>query len=288
MLEAALNHYLKNLLPLALQEDIADGDITSEACIAEEKTGLAIIHSKEKAVVAGLPFAEATFKHESKGKIQNIELLKKDGDTVEQGEAVMTISGSLRHLVTMERTALNILQRLSGIASITATFIQAMAGTKTKLLDTRKTLPAYRLLEKYAVACGGGTNHRMGLFDLYMIKDNHIKAAGSIREAIKLARIHNQHKRLIEVECKTLQEVDEALLHAADIIMLDNMDNGSTQKAIERIHRKAKIEISGNVTRGRVPTLARLAPDYISSGALTHSALAKDFSMNLQETHVTA
>lgn len=276
-------YWKEKLLPLALAEDLGDGDITTRAILSPGAQARARIEAKDELVLCGLPFLDTVF--EQLGGVHRIKHLARDGQLVHRGEAVWEIEGDLATLLSGERVALNMLQRLSGVASKTASFTKALDGTKIKLLDTRKTLPGMRLLEKYAVKIGGGTNHRIGLFDLYLIKDNHISACGgSIAEAVKRVRQHAQMRGAptldIEVECKTLEQVKEAVAQHVDIIMLDNMDDLKLRQAIPLVARQAKIEVSGNVTLGRLPNLARLEIDYISCGAITHSAPARDLSMN--------
>lgn len=278
-----LESWKRDLLPLALAEDVGPGDITTQAILKPGSTARARIEAKDEMVLCGLPFLDTVF--ETLGGVSRIKHLAQDGQSVHRGQAVWEIEGDLATLLTGERTALNLLQRLSGIASKTASFTKALEGTRVRLLDTRKTLPGFRLLEKYAVKTGGGTNHRIGLFDLYLIKDNHITACGgSIQEAVQRVRQHAKARGgavpSIEVECKTLAQVQEAVAQHVDIIMLDNMDDLKLRQAIPLIDRRAKIEVSGNVTLGRLPNLARLEIDYISCGAITHSATAKDLSLN--------
>ncbi|MBN8218616.1 MAG: carboxylating nicotinate-nucleotide diphosphorylase [Spirochaetes bacterium] len=271
------------ILPLALEEDLGPGDITTEAILEPGKTARAVIEAKDELVLCGLPFLDAVF--EGSGGVHRVKHLARDGESLKRGQAVYEVEGTLAALLSRERVALNLLQRLTGIASKTATFVKTLEGTRVKLLDTRKTAPGLRLLEKYAVRTGGGENHRIGLYDLYLVKDNHIAACGgSIAEAVRRVRQHagkNGGKMpSIEVECKTLEQVREAVDQHIDIIMLDNMDDLKLRQAVPLIDRRAKIEVSGNVSLGRLPNLARLEIDYISCGALTHSAPAKDLSMN--------
>ncbi len=291
-IEDLVAYYTREILPLAVQEDLQSGDITTEATIDPKKEGRAFIEAKDEMILCGLPFVDATFqspggKSEKAKSISLIKHLAKDGEAVKRGTIVYEIQGRLTTLLSYERIALNLLQRLTGIASKTHTFSQLLAGSKTKLLDTRKTTAGFRLLEKYAVKTGGGRNHRIGLYDLYMIKDNHIQAGGGIAETVKKVREHRKEHHqggpalLIEVECKTLQQVGEALDANADVIMLDNMDDLRIREAVKVVGRAAQIEVSGNITQGRLPNLARLDIDFISCGAITHSAPAKDLSMKI-------
>lgn len=271
---------------MALKEDIAEGDITTDATVDPKKNGRAVIEAKDELILCGLPFLDATFQSQ-KNAVTLIKHLAKEGEAVKRGMIVYEIEGKLSTLLTLERTALNLLQRLCGIASKTNAFVKLLEGSRVKLLDTRKTIPGFRLLEKYAVKTGGGKNHRIGLYDLYMVKDNHIQAGGGVTEAIRKVREHRKKNHaggpaiLIEVECKTLPQVQEAVAANADIIMLDNMDDLRVREAVRMIDRKAQIEVSGNITQGRLPNLARLDIDFVSSGAVTHSAPAKDLSMKI-------
>jgi nicotinate-nucleotide pyrophosphorylase (carboxylating) len=282
-LETLVAWWRDKILPLALEEDLGVGDVTTEAILEPGKTARAVIEAKDELILCGLPFLDAVF--EGSGGVSRIKHLARDGERLSRGAAVYEVEGTLAALLSRERIALNLLQRLTGVASKTASFVKTLEGTRIKLLDTRKTTPGLRLLEKYAVRTGGGENHRIGLYDLYLIKDNHIAACGgSIAEAVRKVRQHASARGgkmpPIEVECKTMDQVGEAVAQHVDIIMLDNMDDLKLRQAIPLIDRKAKIEVSGNVTLGRLPNLARLEVDYISCGALTHSAPAKDLSMN--------
>ncbi|MGF7139942.1 carboxylating nicotinate-nucleotide diphosphorylase [Roseimarinus sediminis] len=262
-------------------EDIGSGDLTSDLLIAPETKTTAVLIAKADGVIAGLPVVEAVFKRLDKDVKFSIE--KNDGQTVQTGELIASISGSYRALLTGERLALNFLQRMSGIATETARYVKAVEGYKTEILDTRKTAPGLRLLDKYAVKTGGGTNHRMGLYDMVMIKDNHISVAGGITKAIEAIRPKIEAGIQIEVETTTLDEVKEALAARADIIMLDNMDTASMKKAVELIAGRVKVEASGNMTLERVKEVAATGVDYISIGALTHSVKALDISQKIAE-----
>ncbi len=289
LLDEALRHFKDQLLPLALREDLGGKnlDITTLATVKSGSLGKARIEAKDELVLAGLPFVDVVFTSASKN--WQIKHLAKEGEEVTRGTTVYEIEGDFALLLSLERTALNILQRLSGIASKTKTFVKLLEGSRIKMLDTRKTIPGYRLLEKYAVKVGGGVNHRMGLYDFFLIKDNHLAAAGGVNEAIRLVREYYQKHKAelslpnlqIEVECKTLEQVSEAATAHADVIMLDNMDDGKIRQAIKLIDRRSKIEVSGGVSQGRLANLARLEIDFVSAGALTHSAAAKDLSMKI-------
>lgn len=271
---------IDELVTRALQEDIKSGDATTNAIVDKTKRAHAVWVSKEKGIVAGLDLARAVFE-----KLDpNIEWTPffNDGDEVSPGDEIVTLKGSCRSILTAERTALNFAQRMSGIATQTEEYVKVLTGYETKILDTRKTVPGLRLLDKYAVSVGGGTNHRMGLFDLAMIKDNHIVAAGGITEAV--SNVRNEHPDLkIEVETTTLEQIDQALSGGADIIMLDNMSNEQMKKAVLLIDGQAETEASGNVTLANVKQVADTGVDYISVGALTHSVKAFDISQELKK-----
>ncbi|MFA5714066.1 MAG: carboxylating nicotinate-nucleotide diphosphorylase, partial [Bacteroidales bacterium] len=263
---------IKRVIDLAIEEDVGSGDITTNSLIASEAKAVATLTAKANGVVAGIEIIEEVFKRFDKNIL--FEPFVNDGDSVSVGDTILKIEGLYRALLTGERLALNILQRMSGIATATAAYVKELKGTSCKLLDTRKTAPGMRLLDKMAVVAGGGSNHRMGLFDMALIKDNHIKVAGGITKAVEAVRSAVGSAIKIEVEATTLREVEEALECKADIIMLDNMDNNTMQKAVELIGDKAKSEASGNITLERVGAIARSGVNYISSGALTHSVTA--------------
>ena len=271
---------LNTIIDIALKEDIGEGDITTNSLIPEESTATATMTAKADGVIAGLPVAKMVF--EKFGLPIEWENRVNDGDFVKKGDVIVTISGSFRTLLTGERLALNFLQRMSGIATQTHEFCKELKGSNTQLLDTRKTVPCLRLLDKYAVKAGGGTNHRIGLYDLAMIKDNHIKVAGGISNAVKQVRGTISRDIKIEVETTNLEEVKEAVEAGADIIMLDNMDNSTMTKAVELIDKRAFTEASGNMTVARVKEVAKTGVDFISVGSLTHSVTAMDISMNIE------
>lgn len=268
-----VEYYIK----AALKEDITSEDITTNAIVDPKTQGSAQLICKQWGVIAGLDVFRLVF--ELLDPSARFETEFKDGDLVKVGTLVGTIYGSVRTLLTCERTALNFLQRMSGIATYTRECVQVMEPYRTKLLDTRKTTPNMRIFEKYAVKVGGGSNHRYNLSDGVLIKDNHIAAAGSIAEAVRLTKEYAPFVRKIEVEAESFEMVKEALGAGADIIMLDNMDNDTLRKSVERIGGKAKTECSGNVTKERLKELCEIGVDFISCGALTHSAPILDFSL---------
>ncbi len=271
---------IKPVIEYALKEDIGSGDITTDSLIPHEMKASASIIAKASGIIAGLPVAEYVFKSLNYG-IEWHPLIE-DGDKVNKGDTIVKITGSYRALLTGERLALNFLQRMSGIATMTHKFAAELKGYKTQILDTRKTVPGLRLLDKYSVRMGGGTNHRAGLYDMVLIKDNHIKIAGGITRAIAQVREKTGYKIKIEVETTTLEEVSEALREKADIIMLDNMDTPTMTEAVKMINGKAKVEASGNMSIERIKEVAAAGVDYLSVGALTHSVTALDISMNIE------
>jgi nicotinate-nucleotide pyrophosphorylase (carboxylating) len=273
-------HTLEDLIQLALREDIGPGDITTDNLVAPDARGTGAIIAKQDLVVAGLQVAGKVFK--ALEPQIGFETLYEDGDRVPAGSTLVRIDGPLAALLKGERTALNFLQRLSGIATQARLFVEAVAGTPVKLVDTRKTTPGWRVLEKYAVRMGGAHNHRMGLYDGVLIKDNHIAVSGGIANAVKKVRQAISHLVKVEVETATFEEVREAIAAGADVIMLDNMDLDQIRQAVRMIANKALVEVSGNVTRERLGDLARTGVDLISIGALTHSAMAVDLSMRIE------
>ncbi|MBE6062691.1 MAG: carboxylating nicotinate-nucleotide diphosphorylase [Clostridium butyricum] len=265
-----------NIIKNALLEDIPNGDISTECIIDENSRCTVELLCKEDGIIAGLEVFKRVF--EILGDIE-VKLYKKDGQKVFVKEKIGELRGNTRNVLMGERTALNILQRMSGIATLTNKFVNEISHTKAKLLDTRKTTPNLRILEKYSVKVGGGCNHRINLSDGVMLKDNHISAAGGIKNAVRLAKENSSFVRKIEVETENLEMVKEALEAEADIIMLDNMDNETARKAVEMIGDKALIEFSGNVELSNIKSVAEIGVDYISVGALTHSAKILDLSM---------
>jgi nicotinate-nucleotide pyrophosphorylase (carboxylating) len=272
-------HTTTQLIDMALAEDIGPGDITTDYLIGPDLRGSGYIVAKEPAVIAGLEITKQVF-HKLDPSVR-VSSEFKDGDRVAVGARILSVAGSLRTLLTGERTALNFLQRLSGIATHVRTFADAMAGSNARLVDTRKTTPGWRVLEKYAVRVGGAHNHRTGLYDGVLIKDNHIAACGGIRKAVECLGSQTSHLVKIEVETTNLDEVKEALEAGADIIMLDNMDIPMIEEAVSIIAGRALVEVSGNVTLETVRLLADTGVDIISAGALTHSAPNVDLSMRI-------
>ena len=269
------------IIEAGLREDIHTGDITTDLLIPADNQNTAIMIAKAEGIIAGLPVAELVFKKLDPSIQFNIHI--NDGEKVKKGDLICTISGTYRALLTGERLALNFLQRMSGIATETAKYVEEVKDFKTEILDTRKTVPGLRFLDKYAVKAGGGTNHRIGLYDMVLIKDNHISVAGGITNAVNAIRPKLPSNMKIEVETTTLNEVQEALNVGADIIMLDNMDNATITAAVKLIDGKAKVEASGNMTLERVREVAATGVDYISIGALTHSVIALDISQKIKE-----
>lgn len=267
------------LFDLAYAEDIGDGDITTNNLIDPEETKTARFVAKEAGVVAGLPVAEMVFRKFDKDL--KWQVMKPDGSEVVPGDIIAEFKGNYRALLTGERKALNFLQRLSGIASYAHLCMKEIEGTKVEILDTRKTLPGYRYLDKYAVRMGGASNHRFGLYDMVMIKDNHIQVAGGITNAVNAIRKRIPKSIKIEVETTTIEQVKEALAADVDIIMLDNMSTAQMKECVKIIDRRAKIEASGNMTIKRIQKVAHTGVDYISIGALTHSVKALDISQRI-------
>ena len=271
---------IDRLIDLAIEEDIATGDVTTDSIIPAHSRAVAEMKMKADGVISGLEIARRVYERFEQDFVWDAKV--KDGDEVKKGEVILRIEASYRCLLLGERLSLNILQRMSGIATETAKYVKELAGTHTQLLDTRKTAPGLRVLDKMAVKDGGGTNHRMGLYDMVMIKDNHIKVAGGITQAVHAVRAHVPAGMKIEVETTNLEEVREALATGADIIMLDNMDNAAMAEAVKIIGGKAKTEASGNMSLAWLKEVAATGVDYISVGALTHSVKALDISMNIQ------
>ena len=271
------------LIENTLREDLGEiGDITTDTIIPEDLIGKGKLIAREEGIVAGLPVAERVFSKVDRNIVCKYEV--KDGTRVLPDSVLGTVEGPMSGILKAERTALNFLQRLSGIATQTHLFVEAVRGTGVKILDTRKTTPQLRLLEKYAVRQGGGENHRFGLFDMVLIKDNHIDASGGITPAVSNCLAGLKERKLnvkIEVECRTLEDVQEVLELPIHRIMLDNMDIESTKKAVMQINRKVETEASGKVTLQNVRDVAETGVDYISVGALTHSYQALDISLIL-------
>ncbi|MGB8223325.1 MAG: carboxylating nicotinate-nucleotide diphosphorylase [Polyangiales bacterium] len=263
----------------ALSEDIDRGDVTTEACIEPSALGTATLHAREHMVVCGLPVLEEVYAQLD--ILVDVDAHLRDGDLVEAGTAVATISGPARSILLGERVALNFMQRLSGVSTMTRRFVDALPKeSKTRITDTRKTTPGLRAFERYAVRCGGGHNHREDLGAAVLIKDNHIAAAGGCTQAIARARAYAPHTCRIECEVDTQAQLDEALAAGADIIMLDNFDDDEVRDAVRAIDGRAIVEVSGGVTVERVAALGGLGVDVISVGALTHSAPACDLGLD--------
>lgn len=271
--------YADLLIKAALAEDVGTGDVTTGAIVGPKERGEAVFIAKEDFVVAGLFIAERTFTLLDKKIV--FTPLYKDGERVKKGKVIARVEGRLDTILVGERVALNFIQRLCGIATLTARFVKAVSGANVKILDTRKTTPCMRLIEKYAVKAGGGYNHRFGLFDCVLIKDNHIQAAGTITEAV--SRVNRKYKdgMLVEVEVTDLSETREAVRCGADIIMLDNMGPAMIDKALKIIDNSALVEVSGGVSLANIKEVARKGVDFISIGALTHSAPSVDISMEV-------
>ena len=275
----ALPHSLvEEAVRAALAEDIGRGDITTATTVPAEARAHACMVAREAGIIAGLPIAAATFALVDPRV--SVTPLCRDGDAVEPGSIVCIADGPARGILTAERTALNFVQRLSGIATLTSRFVRAVAGTGARIVDTRKTTPGLRVFEKYAVAVGGGRNHRFGLDDAVLIKDNHIVAAGGISAAVARARAAIPHTMTITVECDTLDQLNEALEAGADIVMLDNMDASTLAQAIGRAKGRARIEVSGGISLETAHAIAAAGAEILSVGALTHSAPALDAALD--------
>ena len=271
---------LDTVIENALKEDIHTGDITTLAVVAEGRKASARLIAKEPLVLAGIKVAERTFQ-----LLDPLICFKAgfaDGDRLAKGDVIAELSGDASQLLQGERVALNFLQRLCGVATLTSLYVEAVQGTMARIVDTRKTTPGLRMLEKHAVRVGGGTNHRTGLYDGVLIKENHIAAAGGITEAVRRARAYIAHTIKIEVETETIEQVREALAAGADIIMLDNMSLEKMREAVAVIGGKALVEASGGVNLETVRAIAETGVDIISVGSLTHSARAMDISMLLE------
>ena len=268
------------IIEAALKEDMPDGDITSESLVPPESISRAIFLAKEDGILAGIDVAARVF-----WKIDPHVLFQKDtedGNAIKKGNTLAHIEGPSLSLLKCERTALNFLQRMSGIATMTQEYVKGLEGSKTQILDTRKTTPSLRALEKYAVKMGGGINHRLSLSDMVLIKDNHLKIVGNIPEAVKRARIRVGRDIKIEVETTSLEEVKEAIQAGADMIMLDNMSPGKMREVVEWVNGRVPLEASGNVTLSTLKEIAASGVNYISVGGLTHSYRSLDISMEFQ------
>lgn len=274
--------HLKQLIKLALDEDIGEGDITTDAVVDPKLTSFAKLIAKQDLIAAGLDIAQKVFQIVDKNIQWKTEV--EDGDECTEEDILAIVTGKTKSLLRAERTALNFLQHLCGIATLTNIFVKSVADTKVKILDTRKTTPGMRGLEKHAVLMGDGENHRMGLFDRFLVKENHITAAGSITRAVELIDKKRKKDRLLEVETRNIDEVMEALRCKVNIIMLDNMSVAQVKEAVAKINGRVKTEVSGNITLENILEYAKTGVDYISIGAITHSAPSADISMLLETT----
>jgi nicotinate-nucleotide pyrophosphorylase (carboxylating) len=273
-------HSIQHLIEIALKEDIGSGDITTDHLVDFDVEGKGVIIAKEPFVLAGLDVAGQVFKQLDAKVI--VVPVHTDGNFVKEGEIIATVEGKLRALLSGERTALNFLQRLSGIATCVRSYVDELKNKRVRLVDTRKTTPGWRVLEKYAVRVGGADNHRMGLYDGVLIKDNHHAVCGGIQSAVDRIRNRAHHLLKIEVEVSTPEQVKEALDAGADVIMLDNMSKEQIKEAVAFIGGRAIVEVSGNVTKHLLKSLADTGVNIISVGALTHSARCVDMSMRIQ------
>jgi nicotinate-nucleotide pyrophosphorylase (carboxylating) len=268
------------LIRLALDEDVGPGDLTAEACVPAGAQGTARIVAKQTLVVSGVSAAARVFRALDPGC--DLEALRGEGEIAGPGDGVLRVRGLSRAILSGERTALNLLQRLCGIATLTREYAQALAGTKTRLLDTRKTAPGMRELEKAAVRAGGGFNHRGALFDGILVKDNHAACAGGVGEAVRRARAAAHPLIKVETEVSTPEQIEEALSAGADMLLLDNLDDEELRKAVRQVKGRVPVEASGGMTLERLPRVAATGVDYVSVGALTHSAPAADLSLVME------
>lgn len=269
----------ESLIDLALAEDIGIGDITSNSIVPTDQKATGKILVKDSGIIAGLEIASAVL-NKIDSAVEFIPLVV-DGERIDTGDEIAKVKGAARSVLTAERALLNFLQRLSGVATLTYKFVSAVADYPAKIVDTRKTTPGWRALEKYAVRVGGGANHRFGLYDAVLIKDNHVAIAGSITNAVKLARTGVPHTTKIEVEAETIEQVEEALRNRVEVIMLDNMTVGEMKKAVKLVDHQAIVEASGGITLDTVEQVAATGVDLISVGALTHSAIPLDISLEI-------
>lgn len=274
---------LDDFLRMSLKEDIGSGDVTTDSLIDPEQNSHCRLVAKEAGVLAGLPVFARVFQMLDAGVI--VDFHKAEGDNVRPGEVIAELSGNTRAILEGERVALNILQHMSGIATKTRRMCALIQGSRARLADTRKTLPGFRMLDKYAVTVGGGANHRMNLSDLVLIKDNHIAAVGSIQQAVALAKKRAPFSVKIEVEVENREQLAEAVEAGADIIMLDNMDCAEMKKAVDWVNGRVRLEASGNVDEENVAAVAATGVDIISCGALTHSVRALDISLKFDLSH---
>ncbi len=264
---------IRELIDLALREDIGSGDVTTEACVSEGKKASGCFLAKQELILAGTPLLELVYEREQ------LHLVESDGAKVAAGQSIGRVSGTARRLLTLERTALNLLQRACGVATYTRKFVEALRGTPCKLLDTRKTTPGMRLIDKLSVRAGGGTNHRAGLYDAVLIKNNHISAAGGVRNAWDLCARSGMP---VEIEVRDFEELNEAMACGARHLLLDNFSTEAVAAAVKRLGGRAKIEVSGNLSLETIRGYAEAGADFASVGALTHSAPAADISFRLE------
>jgi nicotinate-nucleotide pyrophosphorylase (carboxylating) len=280
---------IRPLVSQALAEDVGPGDVTTESVVPADATATALMVAREPLVVAGLALAEAAFGERS-GAVK-IGRQAQDGDRIEPGGCLLRLEGPARSILSAERVALNFVQRLSGVATLTSRFVAAVQGTKAAILDTRKTTPGWRRLEKYAVACGGGRNHRTGLYDMILIKDNHLVTLGEAGPnpiAAAVSRARSRHPGLkVEVEADNLTQVEAAVAAGVDIVLLDNMNPGQLRAAVRLVQGRCQTEASGGVTLETVRALAETGVDFISVGALTHSARAVDIGLDFKTGSVS-
>jgi nicotinate-nucleotide pyrophosphorylase (carboxylating) len=274
-----IDEQIKAIVQRALAEDVGSGDVTSQWILPPEMRVRGCFLAKAQGVLAGLEVVRQVFRQVDERIAFQARM--KDGDSLSEGDTPATVEGPAASILTAERTALNFLQRMSGIATLSRRYVEAAAGTLAVILDTRKTAPGLRLLDKWAVRLGGGQNHRLGLYDMVLIKDNHIAAAGGITQAVERVRQRNQQRLAVEVEVKSLAELEEALALSVDRIMLDNMDLNEMRRAVEVTAGRVPLEASGNVTLENVAAIAATGMDYISVGALTHSVKALDISLEV-------
>ncbi|WP_022849719.1 carboxylating nicotinate-nucleotide diphosphorylase [Limisalsivibrio acetivorans] len=275
-----INGYTKRLIQLALDEDIGTGDLTATAFESFKTQATFSFIAKQDCIICGTKVAKEVYY--TLDPVVNVEFFVEDGERITERKVIGQVTGPASSILTGERTALNFIQRLTGVATNTARYVEALSDTNIKILDTRKTTPGWRRLEKYAVKTGGGWNHRLGLFDGVMLKDNHIDAAGSITKAVANVRRFIPTTVKVEIETRNLEEVREAVEAGADIIMLDNFKRETIQDAIDIIDGKAKVEVSGGISLEYLPKLKGMAIDYISIGALTHQAVGVDISLKMR------
>lgn len=277
--ELSKKFQLSEFINNALREDVGQRDVTTEAIISPDSRSMGVAILNEGGTLSGIEIFFSVFRELDSEAVFSTRY--KDGDSLPKGTEIASVECRTRAILTGERTALNILQRMCGIATLTASFVEKIASTNTKILDTRKTVPGLRYLDKYAVTCGGGRNHRTGLFDGILIKDNHIKAAGSIKNAVEKVRGNAPQSLAIEVETETPKQIEEALESRVDIIMLDNMSAEEVRESVKMIGGRAQVEVSGGINLESVGEYALAGPDFISVGALTHSVRAVDISLNI-------